>query len=265
MNKSALAGLSYEDSLAHYGVKGMRWGVRKADLPAPTVRSKGITIRADGSISVEKGASIQRLVRSSGKSLPMKDITYASLNDYDNARYIKFIGGKGFFGGGRDQILGITATRKIEAPSKKEATQLVSELMLSSQKFRQKNTDMFGETISKRELKKIEKDPTGQVATKWYDITNQKLTFDKEFDPDAPYVQSVFRSTFEAKGYSAVRDENDVGAGLSKSPIIIFSPEKSLKVTSITNITDAIRQANKEKLKLYKSQGKDWLERELYG
>lgn len=254
-----------EDSLAHYGVKGMRWGVRKSDVPAPNVGTKGVTVRADGSISVEKGSSLQRLVRSNGKSLPMKDLTYASLTEYDNAKYIKTIGGKGFFGGGRDQILGITALEKIEAPSKTDATKMVSELMVNNADFRKKNTNMLGESISAKELKDLIEDPSGKTATAWYEMTNQKMTFGKDFDPDAPYVQRVFKQTLESKGYNAVRDENDVSAGIAKAPVIIFSPEKVLKVTSITDITDEIRSANKAQLKQYKRQGKEWVDRELYG
>jgi hypothetical protein len=37
----------YKDELYHYGVKGMKWGVRKADYNAPGMRSNSITTRLD--------------------------------------------------------------------------------------------------------------------------------------------------------------------------------------------------------------------------
>lgn len=259
------------EALEHYGVKGMRWGFRKAREHSeadqlPDLKPHGVTIGRDGSITIEKGAFLQRLVRSNGNSLPMKDITYASINAYDNARYIKSIGGKGFFGGGRDTILSIETTKEIKAPSVADATKIVSDMMVRDPKFRKHNTDPLGNPITSKELEKITKDPTGKTAQDWYFNTNQKLTFDKEYDPDAPLVQKQFREEFQKKGYTAVRDENDVASLIGvKSPIIIFSPETSLRVVRRSQITDDLRKANKETLKRYKKNGKSWVDAELYG
>lgn len=257
-----------EALLSHYGIKGMHWGIRKApdagmSKGVQDLKPEGVTIGKDGSISIEKGANLQRLVRSNGQSLPMKDITYASINAYDNARYIKAIGGKGILGGGRDTILSIQTTQPIKAPSVKEGTQIVSGMMVHDAEFRKRNTDILGRTISDKELAEITKKPLGKTADAWYWNTNQKLTFDKGFDPSAPYVQKRFREEFQSKGFNAVRDENDASK-LAKAPIVIFAPEKSLKVVKSTQITDKLRKANKQQLKLYKKHGKSWVENELY-
>lgn len=255
-----------EALLEHYGVKGMHWGVRKKrdSSPAPSIQNKGVQISRDGSVSIKPGASIQRLVTSDSFSRPMKDITYVSINDYDNSKYIKVIGGKGFLGGGRDTILSIKATKPIKAPSVEESTKVVSNLLLNDAAFRRKNTDLLGRQIGKRELEKIRQDPSGKTARKWYDMTNQKMVFDKEFDPDAPFIQKKVRQEFESKGFNALRDENDAQVGISKSPLIIFSPEKSLKVVTVTQITDEVRKANKQKLREYRRNGKAWIDQQIY-
>lgn len=252
------------NELAHFGVKGMRWGHRKRQETNIQARLKGITVRADGSISVQKGASLQRLVSSDGSSLPLKGLTYASLTDHDNAKYVNFIGGKGFFGGGRDQVLQLTATKPIKAPSLDEATRVTSELFLTNPKFRETFTDMSGQPIPKKDLERIKKEPAGKTAKEWYTTVNTALTFDPGFDPTAPYVQKTVREKFESKGYNALRDENDFQAGVSKAPIIVFSPEKTLKVTKVSDITDELRGASKEKLKEYKKLGKNWVDTHLY-
>lgn len=267
--KGAIVIIDENVYLEHFGILGMRWGVRKKTTPtASTLPVKlvpsGITIRIDGSISIRPGANLQRLVRSNGKSLAMKDVTYASLNAYDNSRYIKKIGGKGFFGGGRDQILSIRATKKIEAPSKEKATEIVSKLMLKDAKFRAKNTNALGVSISKKELEQIRKDPKGKTAKAWYEMTNTKLTFDPSWDPDAPHVQKTLREEFLRRGYNAVRDENDFSTGLSRAPIIIFSPETSLKVTSTTSINNDLRKANKQQLREYDRAGREYIDKQLF-
>lgn len=251
-------------TLAHFGVKGMKWGVRKVDAPTYGVKSEGIRVGSDGSISIDKGASLQRLVRSNGKSLPMKDITYASFTDYDNNRYVKVIGGKGILGSGRDQILSIEATKPIKAPSFDESTKITSELLLKDAEFRKNATNMLGVPIQPKQLKEIEADPTGKMAKLWNQSINTSLTYDAEFDPGSPYVQKAVREKFVEKGYNAVRDENDYSSGIAKAPIIVFNPETSLRVVSKTDIDDALRAATKERLKEYKARGKDWAERELY-
>lgn len=256
-----------ESILEHYGAKGMKWGVRKEiHAPSSNLRLQGITINKDGSMSIKKGSNIQRLVSSKkGSSRPLKDISFASINKYDNAKYIKVIGSKGLLGGGRDTILTIKTTKQIKAPSLSESVRIHSDLMLNNAKYREVNRSWVNRSISSHELKEISKDPTGRRAKIWYDNANQNLTYDPKDLPHMGIMQQHFRAAFEAKGYNAVRDENDISSKIAKSPIIIFSPEKSLKVIKTTEITDTIRKANKQDLKSYKKNGKDWIDKELYG
>jgi len=253
------------DELAHYGILGMRWGRRKSQSTSDIqVKTKDISVKADGSMSIEKGASLQRLVRSNGQSLPLKDLSYASLTNFDNAKYIKYIGGKGFFGGGRDTVLKLTAVQKIKAPSMDEATKIINDLFLNDSKFRNTFTNMMGDKISDKELKTISKDPTGKTAKAWYTSVNTSLTFSPDFDAASPYVQKTVRETFQKKGFNAVRDENDYQTGVSKAPIILFSPEKTVKITTVSTITDELRKKSSDELNQYKQLGKNWVEEQLY-
>lgn len=269
-----------EYELRHYGIKGMRWGIRRFQkkdgslTPAGKERyspeslgrtavPKGVSVNADGSISVSKGTSLQRLV--SDKSRPLKDITYASVLEYDNAKYIKHIGGKGLFGGGRNKVLSIRANEDLKAPSVDEASKIMVDLLSKNPEFRKRFTNSFNdEPVSDKELAKMKKDPTGTDAKAWYDELNISMTFSSDFDKNAPFVQKTFSKALQDKGYNMLRDENDFQSKVAKAPVIILNPEKTLSVVSYTDITDELRTASKETLADYKKLGKNWVDEYVY-
>lgn len=270
-----------ETELQHYGIKGMRWGVRRfqkkdgsltkagkerysPESLGRTAVPKGVSVNADGSISVSKGTSLQRLV--SDNSRPMKDLTYASVLEYDNAKYVKYIGGKGLFGGGRDKVLSIRANEDLKAPSMDEASKIMVDLLSNNPEFRKRFKNSFNnEPVSDKELAKMKKDPTGSDAKAWYDELNISMTFSPDFDENAPFVQKTFSKALQDKGYNMLRDENDFQNKVAKAPVIILNPEKTLSVVSMTNITDELRAASKETLNDYKKLGKNWVDEYVYG
>ena len=267
------------DYICHWGIKGMKWGVRRFQnkdgslTPAGKKRyspqelgktpvPKGVTVKSDGSITISKGCDLQRLVND--KSRSFKDITYASVLEYDNAKYVNYIGGKGFFGGGRDKVLSIKANTDLKAPSMDEASTIMVDMLNNNPKFRSSFKNMLGNTVSDKELAKMNADPTGSTAKAWYDELNVSMTFTPDFDPAAPYIQKTFGEALQKKGYNMLRDENDFQNKVAKAPIIILNPRKNLTVVSMTDITDELRGASKEVLNDYKKFGKDWVDKYVY-
>ena len=271
--------MSQTYELYHHGIKGMKWGIRRYQnkdgslTPAGKNRyspeelgrkpvQKGVTVNADGSITVSKGTSLQRLT--SDKSRPLQDITYASMLEYDNAKYIKYIGGKGFFGGGRDKVVSLKANEDLKAPSMDEASKIMVDMLNTNPKFRKSFTNCLGNTVSDKELDKMNKDPTGNTAKAWYDELNVSMTFSPDFDQSAPYIQKTFSDALQKKGYNMLRDENDFQNKVSKAPVIILNPQKTLSVVSVSDITDELRASSKEVLNDYKKLGNKWVDEYVY-
>ena len=265
--------------LAHHGIKGMRWGVRRfqnkdgsltpegkkrysPDDLGRTPVQKGVSVKPDGSITISKGVSLQRLVNDQSKSF--KDVTYASVLEWDNAKYVKYIGGKGLFGGGRDKVLSLKANEDLKAPSMDEASKIMVEMLQTNPQFRSSFKNMLGNTVSDKELKRMTENPTGTDAKAWYDELNVSMTFTPKLDPNAPYIQKTFSEALQKKGYNMLRDENDFQNKVAKAPVIILNPKKTLTVTSMTDITDELRSASKEVLNDYKMLGKDWVDKYVY-
>lgn len=270
----------YIYELRHHGIKGQKWGIRrfqnkdgsltprgkKRYSPGELGRTpvqKGVSVNSDGSISISKGVSLQRLVKDDSR--PLKDLTYASVLEYDNAKYVKYIGGKGIFGGGRDKIISMRANEDLKAPSVDEASKIMVDILSNNPEFRKRFKNSFNdEPVSDKELKRMQKDPTGTDAKAWYDDLNVSMTFGTKMNPDAPYIQKTYSEALQKKGYNMLRDENDFQNKVSKAPIIILNPEKTLSVVSMTQITDELRGASKEVLNDYKKLGKDWCDKYVY-
>lgn len=117
-----------EDVIKHYGVKGMKWGVRKGYESHP--KQPGYKVNDDGRIEISSGQKMQRLVTSSSR--PLKGYSYMSFLPADNAQYIYKMAPNTNARGSdlkRDTILTLKTKRELKSPSLDEAQQINVELM----------------------------------------------------------------------------------------------------------------------------------------
>lgn len=186
------------------------------------------------------------------KSHEIRNITYASVLDYDNNKYIKYLGGK------RDTIVSLKAKEPLKAPTKQQAVNTMIRLLDGDQKFRNSFLDPLGRPIGDHDLNEMKRDPMGETAHLYYFSLNSSMTLNPE------YHQKAFKEELVRSGYNLLRDEADYYYGRAKAPLIILNPEKTLEVTKSSEITKSIQKKSKQKLKEYKIKGEKWLDDQIY-
>lgn len=260
--------------LSHFGVKGMRWGVRKNRTDPTTLTksergearknikalrnrvfdekynrpneitgdqynklsTKGVTIR--------KGQTLTRITQRKDEKL--RDITYVAYKpgDKDIYRSVMPLAAIGGFGGHKTYKNSYEATFKaldtLRSPSEKARVDALVDI-LDTPSVTLKN----GKTVTGRKFMQntiYDKDVKN--------LNNQQLglRYYKEFAQnqfsDTPLNSAYFKSLRD-KGFNTVVDDNDRGH-LANTPLIILNPNGTLKKMGVKALSaDDINQAQR--------------------
>lgn len=255
-----------ENDLYHFGVKGMKWGIRRdrnkggSSTSSPkrynegAVKGKEYTDYGDGRITIKKGTNLQRLIGPDTKQ-DIAGATYASFTKYDNNSYIRHIAGKGFLGGGRDTKLTLKATTDLKSPSTEEAGKLFFQLLKDNPKVREDYGNSFlGMRYKDKELDALAKGSNKEKTIEEYKLANSTFGL-----YSTKSTQDAFYKVVEDKGYNMLRDENDISAGYSKAPVILLDGSKSVTIESRTSVNDEMRKEAKSYVKQYRKHGEEWM------
>jgi len=201
--------------IKHYGVPGMKWGVRKQ---RPAISSENLVIK--------KGTVLNRVSTRSDES--NAGHAYATFKKKDSLGYMQ-----------RSMLFGATynmkmvATEDLIAPSQKQRVDAFVELMKNSKTFSQSmaqaqaKQQIFGS--EKGFQKKYDKlITTGKEANAYKDF-KVVIGFNKD-------LQKQYFDNLKKKGFNLTLDEADAGV-LSESPIIVLDRKNSLKVVSVDKVT----------------------------
>lgn len=258
----------YNNYLAHYGVKGMKWGVRRYRNEDGSLTGEGMRRYAQThSRTLKKGTEIQNISsRQLDRSNKRGNRLYASYTAYDKNAYADFMAGFQYDNKGWKNSF--VVKKDIKIASEQDVVNTMAEMFKEDPK---RTSEMMAKAYNaasmpllfnktgkgyRRKLSELEKDPTSKKAMK----------LGRDFIANVPMTTKTadfandFYTRMAKKGFDAVLDTNDAYGGMkAQDPLIIFNMDKLGKQRSIKLSKEDIEAAaQKVSTKEHRKSHKDY-------
>ena len=195
--------IKHSDYVCHYGVKGMKWGIRKSDKDSK------------GDYTIRKKSKLGRVALSpEDRTFDRKK--YFSTNEKDQEKWEEYLGGAYASRGRPTFNIGYETVEDIKVLSSTHAGELFVEMQKDSPLYKKLVVSNTKQAYKFLRQKNKKDSPSKQLA----------VNLAAQTQAGHEFVNRILK-----EGYSAIEDEH--GRNVSDDPLIIFDPDTKLRKTTI--------------------------------
>lgn len=193
----------YLDQLYHYGVKGMKWGVRKLD-------------ERNGDLYLKKGTVVKRVATDYNDTVS-DNKKYVSINEKDHEEWEKYLGENYLDRGVVTTVHSYTTVKDLKVMDSTKQGELFAEMMLNK-KFKNqalKDIESYYKLV-----------PLMEKTNDNAEIVSSLISKSKQLETGRKFVDEVM-----SRGYDAMIDTH--GMDISETPLIVLNADTNLKKINV--------------------------------